>query len=67
MKNWNIPSVEDLEVKLTASSGVPAVTEANGYLQDGWNDPTYDSSIWEKESDDSTCTIKIENSANVES
>lgn len=67
MKNWNIPSVEELEVKLTASSGVPDVTERAGYLQNGWNDATFDSSIHEKESDDSTCTIPIENSASVES
>ena len=67
MKNWNIPAVEELEVKLTASSGVPAVSEEKGYLENGWNDATFDSSIYEKESDDSTCTIKIENSASVES
>lgn len=67
MKNWNIPAVEELEVKLTASSGVPTTTEAGGYLDNGWHDATYDSSIYEKETDDATCTIKIENSASVES
>lgn len=67
MKNWNTPSVEELEVKLTASSGVSSTTEAAGYLDNGWNDATYDSSIYEKETDDATCTIKIENSASVES
>lgn len=67
MKNWNVPMVEELEVKLTASSGVPANTEQDGYLQNGWHDAQYDSAIYEKESDDATCTIKIENSAKVES
>lgn len=67
MKNWNVPMVEELEVKLTASSGVPTTAEQAGYLGNGWNDAQYDSSIYEKESDDATCTIKIENSAKVES
>lgn len=67
MKTWNTPSVEELEVKLTASSGVPSTTEAAGYLQDGWHDATYDSSTHEKLTDDATCTVKIEDSASVES
>ena len=67
MKNWNAPALEELEVNLTASSGVPSTTEAAGYLDNGWHDATYDSSIWEKLTDDATCTVKIENSASVES
>ena len=67
MKIWNIPSVEELEVKLTASSGVPSTSENDGGLEGGWHDATYDSSIYEKESEDATCCIKIENSASQES
>ena len=67
MKTWNIPSVEELNVMLTASSGVPGTSEAPGYQQDGWNSASYDSSIYEKESNDADCVIKIENSASVES
>lgn len=67
MKMWNAPVMQELDVKLTASSGVASTTEAAGYLQHGWIDATYDSSIYEKLTDDATCTVKIENSASVES
>lgn len=48
MKTWNNPSVEELEVKLTASSGLPADEEQAGFLQNGWNDPTYNQNIYKK-------------------
>lgn len=67
MKTWNIPSVEELEVKLTASSGVPGNTEGAGYLDNGWHDAIYDTSIYEKTTPDAVCTIPIEESAGVES
>ena len=67
MKMWNAPVMQELDVKLTASGGVPSTTEAGGFLQNGWNDATYDSSIYEKQTDDATCTVKIETSASVES
>ena len=60
MKNWNMPTIEELDVKLTASGGEPSTVEASGYLQDGWHDPTYDQSIYEKLSEDATCVVKIE-------
>ena len=47
MKNWNIPSVEELEVKLTASEGGPGETESAGYQDptnpNGFVWATYDS------------------------
>lgn len=67
MKMWNAPAMQELDVKLTASSGVASTTEAAGYIQNGWNKPTYDSAIYEKLTDDATCTVKIENSPSVES
>ena len=67
MKMWNAPAMQELDVKLTASSGVASTTEAAGYLQNGWHDATYDSSIYEKLTDDATCTVLVENSASVES
>lgn len=54
MKNWNTPIIQELDVKLTASSGLPSTTEQAGFLQDGWNDPTYDSSVYE---DNGDCVI----------
>lgn len=69
MKNWNIPSVEELEVKLTASSGSAGITEACAVYpyDDPANQATYDSTMYEKMDDDDTCVIKIENSASNES
>ena len=60
MKNWNMPTIEELDVKLTADGGVPSAVEAYGYIQDGWHDATYDQSIYEKLSEDATCVVKIE-------
>lgn len=54
MKTWNTPSVEELETRLTASSGLPSTVEAAGYLENGWNDPTFDESIYE---DNGDCVI----------
>lgn len=67
MKTWNTPVMEELEVKLTASSGMPSTTEAAGFLQNGWNDATYDSAISEKLTDDATCTSPISESGQMES
>lgn len=64
MKTWNIPSVEELEVKLTADGGIKSTTEQYGYLQDGWHDSQYDQSIYEKLSEDATCVVKIEECVN---
>ena len=52
MRTWNTPSVQDLDVRLTASQGNPSTTEAAGFMQNGWNDPTYDTSLYEKVSSD---------------
>lgn len=59
MKIWNIPSVEELDVMLTADGGVKSNEEAYGYMQDGWHDSKYDQSIYEKLSEDATCVVKI--------
>ena len=60
MKTWNMPIVEELDVKLTADGGVRSTNEAAGYLDNGWNDSTYDESVYEKLSDDATCVVKSE-------
>ena len=49
MKNWNIPEVSELDVRLTASQGDPSTVEAAGFLQNGWHNPTYDSAVYERE------------------
>lgn len=68
MKMWNAPVMQELDVKLTASSGVASTTEAAGYLSNGWHDATYDSSIYEKTtSDDCVVPITHESCASVES
>lgn len=55
MKNWNMPEVKELNVRLTASSGVPGASEAGGFLGNGgWNNPTYNSAIYE---DNGDCVI----------
>ncbi len=52
MKNWNTPSVNELDVKMTASQGIPSTVEAAGFIQNGWNDPTYDTNTYERVSAD---------------
>ena len=55
MRNWNTPNILDLDVRLTASSGNPSTTEAAGFLGNGtWNQPTFDSAIYE---DNGDCVI----------
>lgn len=55
MKNWNMPEVTELNVRLTASSGVPSTSEAGGFLgNNGWNNPTFDSALYE---DNGDCVI----------
>ena len=60
MKNWNVPELNELDVRLTASQGNPSTVEAAGFLQNGWNDPTYDSTLYERESAD--CYIPVKDS-----
>ena len=48
MKNWNTPEVRELDVRMTASSGIASTYEAAGYLQNGWHDPRYDSAVYER-------------------
>lgn len=60
MKMWNAPVMQELDVKLTASSGLPSNTEQAGFIQNGWNEPTYDSAIWE---DNGDCVIKKKDAA----
>ena len=52
MKNWNIPEVSELDVRLTASQGDPSTVEAAGFIQNGWHNPTYDTAVYEKVSTD---------------
>ena len=61
MKTWNIPEINELDVKLTASQGVPSTVEAAGYMQGGWHNPTYDSAVYERESAD--CFIPVKGQA----
>ena len=48
MKNWNTPEVNELDVRLTASQGNPSTVEAAGFIQNGWNEPTYDTALYER-------------------
>lgn len=54
MRNWNTPEINELDVRLTASSGNPSSTEAAGYLSGGWHQPTFNSAIYE---DNGDCVI----------
>lgn len=55
MRTWNTPSVQDLDVRMTASSGNPGATEAPGYLGNGgWVQPTFNSAVYE---DNGDCVI----------
>lgn len=67
MKTWTTPVMQELDVRLTASSGDPAETEAGGFLGNGWIYATYDSATHEKLTDDATCTVPISDSARVDS
>lgn len=58
MKTWTTPVMQELDVRLTASSGIPSQQEQNGYLSGPWNDPTYDSSVYE---DNGDCVIPKKN------
>lgn len=57
MKTWTTPVMQELDVRLTASSGAPAATEAAGFIQNGWNTATYDSAVYEH-NDKTHCTFK---------
>lgn len=52
MKVWNTPEMNELDVRMTASQGNPSTVEAAGYLYNGWNDPTYDTAVYERVSQD---------------
>lgn len=54
MKTWTTPVMQELDVRLTASSGNPSETEATGFLGNGWTFPTYNSSVYE---DNGDCVI----------
>lgn len=57
MRYWNIPAVNELDVRLTASSGIPSASERDGFLlPNGWNNPTYNASVYE---DDGDCVIPL--------
>ena len=61
MKTWNTPEMNELDVRLTASSGIPANTEAGGYMSNGWVSATYDSNQYVRE--EAGCIMSIENKA----
>lgn len=62
MKMWNAPAMQELDVKLTASSGVAAPTEAAGYLSgSSWVEATYDSAVYEHTDDN--CVIPKKDAA----
>lgn len=54
MRTWNTPAINELDVRLTASSGIPSSNEAAGYLSNGWHLPTFNSSTYE---DNGDCVI----------
>ena len=56
MRYWNIPAVNELDVRLTASSGIPFTSEQAGFMQNGWNNPTYNASVYEDAGD---CVIPL--------
>lgn len=60
MKNWNVPAINELDVRLTASSGQPSTVEAAGYMQNGWHPATYDSAVYERGGPD--CVIPVKDS-----
>ena len=61
MRNWNTPEINELDVRLTASSGIPSSNEAGGFLGNGgWNNPTFDSAIYE---DNGDCVIAKKSTA----
>ena len=60
MRNWNTPEINELDVRLTASSGNPSHTEAAGFLSNGWHQPTFDSAIYE---DNGDCVIAKKSTA----
>ncbi len=68
MKMWNAPVLQELDVKLTASSGISGATESAGWIDgaNGFVAATFDSAIYE-EGPSGDCTIKIETSAKVNS
>lgn len=48
MKTWNAPEIQELDVKLTASSGDPGPSEKNGgFENDVWHNANYDSTVYE--------------------
>ena len=60
MKTWTTPVMQELDVRLTASSGIEGTTEAGGFgLPDNtWHSATYDNSLWEKNSPNDQCVVK---------
>lgn len=61
MRTWSTPVVEELDIKLTASSGLPGTTEAAGYMSgEAWIDPTFDSAVYE---DNGDCVIPKKDTA----
>lgn len=58
MKTWTTPVMQELDVRLTASSGVKGTTEQAGFLDgNDWVTPTYDSAVYEY-NEVSHCTFK---------
>ena len=57
MRTWNTPAINELDVRLTASSGMPSSNEAAGYLGgNGWVNPTFNSAVYE---DNGDCVIGV--------
>ena len=54
MRTWNTPAVHELDVRLTASSGVPSSSEHGGYISNGWHSAGFDSAVYE---DNGDCVI----------
>lgn len=57
MRTWNTPAINELDVRLTASSGIPSNGENGGYnTGNGWASSTYNSSVYEHTG---TCVIPV--------
>lgn len=58
MKNWNSPSINELDVRMTASQGEASTVEAPGGFANGsFYFATYDANTYERES--AECFIPV--------
>lgn len=62
MRTWNTPNIQDLDVRLTASSGKESNKEqAGGFVNGSFYQAEFDSNIYVREAEG--CIMSIENKA----